>query len=89
MWNVGLTKGLTTYVKETYDQEREKIEQDLAMKNKLAKNTDITQQNYDLYVMDELSERITNDEIESEVNDMSHLADDDDFGDNDGDEGFN
>ena len=85
-WGKGLQKGLTQYVKETYDEERREIfntqgpiEQRLQAGN-FDMNTHFT---------DEAAQEFLNgQEIEAEEMSMSHIPDDDDHGDNDGDEGY-
>ena len=58
------------------------------MKHALSGKENVTNENYDIYVMDELAYDMEQQMIDEEVNDLSHLADDDDHGDNDGDEGY-
>lgn len=73
-WSKGLQKGLTTYVKETYDDEREfmdKMEQ--AERNIKRKMKGIDEDNMDIYLSDYFEEQQVNNEIENDVNDMSHL----------------
>ena len=87
-WNVGLQKGLTQYVKETYDDEREKLETQAILEKKLGINDLVTNMNKDIYMLDLISE----DAIEAEENfeqfDISHIPDDDDYGEQDGDEDY-
>ena len=87
-WSKGLQKGLTQYVQETYDEERKNLEKTTIMEMKLGKMDDVTEMNQDIYSFDLHEEERTTAEIEREVNDLSHLAEDDDYGDNDGDEGY-
>ena len=74
MWSKGLQKGLTTYVKETYDEEREFMEQMLqyekqAQKTLRTNNLDATSGGF---VLDDFIEEIERDaEIEKEAYDMS------------------
>ena len=58
------------------------------MEMKLGKMDDVSEMNQDIYSFDLHEEERTTAEIEREVNDLSHLAEDDDYGDNDGDEGY-
>lgn len=85
-WNIGLQKGLTQYDKDFYDIERGEMEQEALIEAKLGTISDVTTMNRDIYAMDVLNEELSNLETEREANDMSLFADDDDFGDNDGDE---
>ena len=75
-WNMGQQKGLTTYVKNWIDSGEERdfmdIEQSIQVEGEEVKEGE------DVYLIDE----------EQENNFLGNLAEDDDFGDNDGDEGF-
>lgn len=62
-WSVGLQKGLTQYVAENYDQERENAEKQLLKEREIAKESGINEFNKDIYSYDfdeqaELAERI-------------------------------
>ena len=87
VWSKGLQKGLTSYVKETYDDEREfrdemeKTEKKIRMKNKNA-----TDDNMDQLVEDYLEQTDVEVDIEREENDMSRFTDDYQDGNFDGDE---
>ena len=87
-WSKGLQKGLTQYVKETYDEEREAIENRANMEAKVGKMSMVTDMNRDIYVL-ELGEQLDVDaDIEREEMNLDGLAEDDDFGDRDGDEHY-
>ena len=84
-WGVGLQKGLTQYVGETYDQEREAIERRAILELQVGKQSFVTDMNREIFMMDlETSTQISA-EIDREVNDLSALPEDDDFGEGDGD----
>lgn len=87
-WSKGLQKGLTQYVKDTYDEEREAIEQRAINELKLGKTSMVTDMNRDIYLLDALAEDNRGKEIDKEVFDISNLPEDDDYGEQDGDEGF-
>lgn len=87
-WNVGLQKGLTQYVKDFYDVERSEMEQEAILESKLGNISDVTNMNRDIYAIDLMEEEKRDLEIEQEAYDMSLFADDDDFGDRDGDEQY-
>ena len=75
-WSLGLQKGLTQYVKETYDQERELID----------KNVDDYSTVYKTTQQDDLDTSFSKNYLiqeEQEINDLSHLGDDDDRGEED------
>ena len=87
-WSKGLQKGVTQYVQETYDEERKQLEETTLMEIKLGETDDVTDMNRDIYQFELHEEERNAAEIDAEVNDLSHLAEDDDYGDNDGDEGY-
>ena len=82
-WSKGLQKGLTQYVKETYDEEREELEKQALRERKLGQTSVVTDMNREIYNLDLIAEDSINDDIEKEEYDMSHLPDDDDYGEND------
>lgn len=77
-WSKGQTKGLVTYASETY--EGEMIQQDLRDQETVGA--------VDIETGEAISQQLIANEISSEVDNLAHLADDDDYGDRDGDEGF-
>ena len=87
-WNIGLQKGLTQYVKDFYDVERSEMEQEALLESKLGNISDVTNMNRDIYALDIMEGEISNIEIEHEVYDMTLFAEDDDFGERDGDEQY-
>lgn len=87
-WSKGLDKGTTQYVQQTYDEERKQLESDTLNEMKLGEIDDVTTMNQDIYSFEVSEQERVVQEIDNEVNDLSHLAEDDDFGDNDGDEGY-
>ncbi len=88
-WNIGLQKGLTQYVQETYDMERSSDEYREIVNLELQfMGENVVPQNENI-IRDELMEQQMSEHlIDMEANDMSHIPDDDDFGDMDGDEHF-
>jgi len=87
-WNIGLQKGLTQYVKGTYDGERAEMEQEALIDFRLSEVSDVTDMNRDIFTMDMLENEMTDRQIEDDAMDMSLLPDDDDYGDREGDEQF-
>lgn len=85
-WNKGMQKGITQYVKENYDEEREALEKQAIKEKKLQQNNNVTAMNKELYDL-ALDEQTLNDEaIDAEEYNMDNIPDDDDFNyDNDGD----
>lgn len=77
-WSKGQTKGLVTYTSETYDGEI--IQQDIRDQNTVGA--------VDIETGETISQQATVDEINEEVDNLAFLADDDDYGERDGDERF-
>ena len=76
-WSKGLQKGLTTYVKETYDEEREYMEKIADIEKSLRKNKDVTDENMDQYLEDYMENADVVAEIEREENDIGWFNGDD------------
>ena len=77
VWSKGLQKGLTTYVKETYDDERDfRDEMDKIEKNLQKKNRNIGDGDLDQLVDDFIEERDVGDDIEREEYDMGNMGTD-------------
>ena len=87
VWSKGLQKGLTTYVKETFDEERDfREEMDKIEKNLRNKNKNIGDDELDILREDFLEQRDVDDDIEREAYDMRGLTEDYDDGNFEGDE---
>ena len=78
-WGKGLQKGLTQYVKETYDEERDNLEKTAIMENKLNQKDFVTDMNRDIYLFESEMENNAAQEIEAEEYDMSGMHNDDDY----------
>lgn len=87
-WNVGIQKGFRVYDGNTYDAERETLEKQTLTEMKLNKTDVVTDMNRDIYSMEYLANDLEAEYIDSEVNNLDHLGNDDDFGELDGDEFF-
>jgi hypothetical protein len=89
-WSKGLQKGLVSYQKITYDEEREAMEKQMLMDQRLSKNKDVSDMNKEMYRFDLLVEDQDAAEIEDEamrIDYMGEDADPEEFG-LDGDEEF-
>jgi hypothetical protein len=87
-WNIGMQKGLTQYVKENYDEEREALEKQALKERKLQQNNNVTAMNKEIYDLD-LEEQMHNDAaIDAEEYSMSNIPDDDDFNYDNGDDDY-
>jgi hypothetical protein len=89
-WSKGLQKGLVSYQKETYDEERAATEKQMIIDNRLGKNKDVSEMNKDMYAFDLLEEEQVDAEIEDETSRINYLGEDADFEEAglDGDEEF-
>jgi hypothetical protein len=89
-WNKGEQKGLHTYQKDTYDEEREDMEQMAKNEVRLNQRNDVTDMNRDIFELDMIAEDITSAEIEREDNAITYMGEDampEDY-DMDGDENY-
>lgn len=85
-WSKGLQKGLTQYVKENYDDERDALEKMAIKERKLGKKSDVTDMNKEIYALDLDMEEQMNQEINDEVNNLNEYLGEDYDGELDGDE---
>lgn len=76
-WSKGLQKGLTTYVKETYDEEREYMEKIADIEKTLRKNKNVVDENMDQYLEDYMENADAVADIEREENDIGWFNGDD------------
>ena len=82
VWSKGLQKGLTSYVKETYDDEREFMDQMMQYEKKVVKHNNRTGENID--IDDYIEQQDIDTEIEREAYDMREYTEDYDDGDFEG-----
>jgi len=89
-WNKGLQKGLVSYQKGTYDEEREAMENQMAMDARLNKNKDVSDMNREMYRFDMLEEDQEAAAIEDEAMHIDYMGEDADYDELglDGDEEF-
>jgi hypothetical protein len=79
VWSKGLQKGLTTYVKETYDEEREFVDQMLQYERKAEKKireSNMDNNNLDTILDDLIEETNRENEIEREAYDIGGYTED-------------
>lgn len=88
-WSKGLQKGLTQYVKETYDDERDALDKRAMTEAKVGEFSFVTEMNREIYAMDFDNQERIDAAIDREVNDLTmYVGEEDDYGDRDGDEMF-
>jgi hypothetical protein len=76
VWSKGLQKGLKTYVKEDYDDEREFMETMMQYEKKVSTNKKVTLEDFEDFKDDFLEEIQQEEDIEREAYDMSHMTED-------------
>jgi len=79
VWSKGLQKGLTTYVKETYDEEREFVEQMLQYERKAQRKireSNMDEGNIDIVLDELMEENDRENEIENEAYDIGGYTED-------------
>ena len=79
-------KGVRIYQADTYDQERQDMEAQALLELQLGKSDVVTEMNKDIYSMEAIEQQARDAEMDAEAYSMAGLADDDDYGDRDGDE---
>ena len=84
-WSKGVQKGVRIYQGDTYDQERADMEKQMLIDIKLGKNDVVNDMNRNIFEFETVIEENNNDDIEAEEYDLNNLAEDDDYGDMDGD----
>ena len=72
-WSKGLQKGLTQYDEDTYDDERNRLEINALKEIKLGKNHLVTELNKEIYSFELDEQRIIQDRIDEEVNDLNNV----------------
>lgn len=77
VWSKGLQKGLTTYVKETYDEERDYMEKIAEIETSLRKKKNVTDGNINQFLEDYMEEADAAEAIDKEENDIAWFAGDD------------
>jgi hypothetical protein len=78
VWSKGLQKGLTSYVKETYDDERDLMDKITEIERKVRKGSgsDVVDGNVEQYIEDYLQELDADLEAEREAYDISNMTED-------------
>ena len=69
-------------------KELQELEETALIEAKLGSRSEVTDFNREIYELAEQSDALIQQRIDAEVYSLAHLADDDDFGDRDGDEGY-
>ena len=82
-WSKGLQKGLTQYVGDNYDEEREQIDRQAEMERKLGVKDFVTDMNRDIYKLDMQDSDVRDEEIEREEYNIGDFLGDGDYRDDD------
>ena len=78
-WSKGLQKGLTQYVRETYDEERNELEREAILELQVGKTTEASAMNMEIYKFENAMQQQADLEAEREAYNMSDIVDDDDY----------
>ena len=78
-WSIGLQKGMTQYVKSNYDLEKNNLEKQIELENKLNKMDKVSQMNIDIYKFDFIEEQLQDEMIDNEEYNMDNVPDDDNY----------
>ncbi|MHA2082259.1 MAG: hypothetical protein ACXABD_00755 [Candidatus Thorarchaeota archaeon] len=70
-WGKGLEKGLTQYVQDTYDQEREALDKRLLLERQLNTGNIVSDMNMDIYVMDMENQMMRDEDMDKEAYGMA------------------
>ena len=80
-WNVGMQKGLRQYVKDTYDRERDEMEQQLRKERQLSRRDFVSDMQREIFLDGDAEREAA--QIEAEEYSLRALPTDDDYGDAD------
>ena len=80
-WNVGMQKGLRQYVKDTYDRERDEMEQQQRKERQLSRRNFVSDMQREIFMEGDAERSAA--EIEAEENSLRALPNDDDCGSED------
>jgi len=87
-WSKGLQKGLRVYQEDTYDDERKQLEEQAINDIKVGNNDAVTDMVRNIFDVENTNNRQEVEFIENQEYSLEHIAEDDDYGELDGDEGF-
>lgn len=73
VWSKGLQKGMTTYMKNTYDDERDAMQSMIELERTVRRNPGVTDSNLEQFETDFLEEQRGAEEIERDEYDMSNM----------------
>jgi hypothetical protein len=80
-WNVGMQKGLRQYVQDTYDREREEMEQQLRKERQLRRRDFVSDMQREIFLDGDAEREAA--QMEAEEYSLRSLPNDDDYGDAD------
>ena len=87
-WSKGLQKGLRVYQEDTYDDERKQLEEQAINDFKFGNNDAVTDMVRNIYEVESINDKQETEFIENEEYNLELIAEDDDYGERDGDEEF-
>jgi hypothetical protein len=79
VWSKGLSKGVTQYERDTYDEERRDMERIIALEQEVGAQDFVTDMNRDIFISEAAEEARRAAQIEAEVNRIDYMGEDADF----------
>ena len=79
VWSKGLSKGVTQYEKDTYDEEREAMERIIEIERQVGKQDFVSDMNRDIYMNEAQEEARRGQEIEAEEMRIQYMGEDADY----------
>ena len=78
-WSKGLSKGVTQYVRDTYDEEREAMERTMVLEQQVGQKDFVSDMNRDIYMLEAIDEEARAAAIDAEESRIDYMGEDADF----------
>ena len=78
-WSKGLSKGVTQYVRDTYDEEREAMERTMALEQQIGQKDFVSDMNRDIYMLEAMDEEARAAAIDAEESRIDYMGEDADY----------
>ena len=79
VWSKGLSKGVTQYEKDTYDEERQAMERIIEMEQQIGRTDLVTDMNRDIYLSEAQEDALRAAQIEKEEMRIEYMGEDADY----------
>jgi hypothetical protein len=78
-WAKGLSKGVTQYTRDTYDDEREAMERTMVLEQQVGQKDFVSDMNRDIYMLEAMEEQARADAIDAEESRIDYMGEDADY----------